>query len=56
MNQYSIIFIKKYVGYFTLMEIKEATNNFSDVSLIGMGGFGKVDERCMNDGTTLVAI
>ncbi|KAL7251175.1 hypothetical protein ACSBR1_013078 [Camellia fascicularis] len=42
--------------YFTLVEIKAATNNFSNANLIGVGGFGKVYKGHINDGATFVAI
>ncbi|KAK2413146.1 receptor protein kinase FERONIA [Trifolium repens] len=41
--------------YFTIAEIKAATNNFDDVFIIGVGGFGNVYKGCI-DGSTLVAI
>ncbi|GAU41886.1 hypothetical protein TSUD_169970 [Trifolium subterraneum] len=41
--------------YFTIAEIKEATNNFDDVSIIGVGGFGNVYKGFI-DGSTPVAI
>ncbi|KAK7266588.1 hypothetical protein RIF29_19237 [Crotalaria pallida] len=41
---------------FTLVEIKTATNNFDDVFIIGVGGFGHVYKGYINDGQTPVAI
>ncbi|MCH93709.1 receptor-like protein kinase feronia-like, partial [Trifolium medium] len=41
--------------YFTIAEIRAATNNFDDVFIIGVGGFGNVYKGCI-DGSTLVAI
>lgn len=41
--------------YFTLAELKVATNNFDDSLVIGVGGFGKVYKGETDDGT-LVAI
>jgi serine/threonine protein kinase len=42
--------------YFSLTEIRAATNNFDDVFIVGVGGFGNVYKGCMDDGATLVAI
>ncbi|WJX80805.1 hypothetical protein P8452_63756 [Trifolium repens] len=41
--------------YFTIAEIRAATNNFDDVFIIGVGGFGNVYKGCI-DGSTPVAI
>ncbi|KAJ1406541.1 Serine-threonine/tyrosine-protein kinase, catalytic domain [Sesbania bispinosa] len=41
--------------YFTIGEIRAATNNFADVSIIGVGGFGNVYKGYI-DGATPVAI
>ncbi|KAF2302708.1 hypothetical protein GH714_001304 [Hevea brasiliensis] len=41
---------------FSLAEIKEATNNFDSVLIIGVGGFGNVYKGLINDGATTVAI
>ncbi|XP_045793499.1 receptor-like protein kinase FERONIA [Trifolium pratense] len=41
--------------YFTITEIRAATNNFDDVFIIGVGGFGNVYKGCI-DGSTPVAI
>ncbi|KEH21708.1 putative protein kinase RLK-Pelle-CrRLK1L-1 family [Medicago truncatula] len=40
---------------FTIAEIKAATNNFDDVFIIGVGGFGNVYKGCI-DGSMPVAI
>ncbi|PON82071.1 Mitogen-activated protein kinase kinase kinase [Trema orientale] len=42
--------------YFSLTEIKAATNNFEDISIIGVGGFGNVYKGHIDGGTTAVAI
>ncbi|KAL6324483.1 hypothetical protein AAG906_013295 [Vitis piasezkii] len=42
--------------HFTLQEIKVATNNFDQVFIIGVGGFGNVYKGYINGGTTPVAI
>ncbi|RHN44465.1 putative non-specific serine/threonine protein kinase [Medicago truncatula] len=41
--------------YFTIAEIREATNNFEDIFIIGAGGFGNVYKGYIN-GLTPVAI
>jgi serine/threonine protein kinase len=41
--------------YFTIAEIRSATNNFDDDFIIGVGGFGNVYKGCI-DGSTPVAI
>ncbi|GFY82556.1 malectin/receptor-like protein kinase family protein [Actinidia rufa] len=42
---------------FSLSEIKTATNNFDDASVVGIGGFGKVYKGSIdNNGTITVAI
>ncbi|KAL6139891.1 hypothetical protein ACLB2K_058192 [Fragaria x ananassa] len=42
--------------YFSLAEIKAATKNFHQTSVIGVGGFGNVYKGCIDGGVTLVAI
>ncbi|XP_059451320.1 receptor-like protein kinase FERONIA [Corylus avellana] len=42
--------------YFSLAEIRAATNNFNDVFIIGVGGFGNVYKGYIDDGATPVAI
>ncbi|GMN35747.1 hypothetical protein TIFTF001_045053, partial [Ficus carica] len=42
--------------YFLLAEIKAATNNFEDIFVIGVGGFGNVYKGYIDGGTTTVAI
>lgn len=41
--------------YFSLMEIKRATNNFDESKVIGVGGFGKVYKGVV-DGNMMVAV
>ncbi|GFY82456.1 malectin/receptor-like protein kinase family protein [Actinidia rufa] len=41
---------------FSLSEIRTATNNFDDDSVIGIGGFGKVYKGSIDNGTITVAI
>ncbi|CAL5390986.1 unnamed protein product [Camellia sinensis] len=40
-------------GYFTLRQIKTATNNFDPANKIGEGGFGPVYKGVMSDGTVI---
>ncbi|KAL1537685.1 putative LRR receptor-like serine/threonine-protein kinase [Salvia divinorum] len=40
-------------GYFTLKEIKEATNNFDNANKIGEGGFGPVYKGTLSNGTAI---
>ena len=42
--------------YFSIAEIRAATNNFDDVFIIGVGGFGNVYKGYIDDGSTQVAI
>ncbi|PRQ44671.1 putative protein kinase RLK-Pelle-CrRLK1L-1 family [Rosa chinensis] len=42
--------------YFSLADIKAATNNFSDAFIIGAGGFCNVDKGHIDGGATSVAI
>jgi serine/threonine protein kinase len=37
--------------YFTIAEIKAATNNFDDIFIIGVGGFGNVYKGYIDEGT-----
>ncbi|GMN75166.1 hypothetical protein TIFTF001_056574, partial [Ficus carica] len=43
-------------GYFSLAEIRAATNNFDDNFIIGVGGFGDVYKAHLNGGATTVAV
>ncbi|KAI9187423.1 hypothetical protein LWI28_028018 [Acer negundo] len=40
-------------GYFTLRQIKDATNNFDPANKIGEGGFGPVYKGTLSDGTVI---
>ncbi|KAL0301267.1 UNVERIFIED_CONTAM: putative LRR receptor-like serine/threonine-protein kinase [Sesamum radiatum] len=40
-------------GYFTLRQIKAATNNFDNANKIGEGGFGPVYKGVLSDGTVI---
>ncbi|KAL2247445.1 UNVERIFIED_CONTAM: putative LRR receptor-like serine/threonine-protein kinase [Sesamum indicum] len=40
-------------GYFTLRQIKAATNNFDNANKIGEGGFGPVYKGVLSDGTII---
>ncbi|KAL0320589.1 UNVERIFIED_CONTAM: putative LRR receptor-like serine/threonine-protein kinase [Sesamum radiatum] len=40
-------------GYFTLRQIKAATNNFNNANKIGEGGFGPVYKGVLSDGTVI---
>ncbi|KAB1211562.1 Receptor-like protein kinase FERONIA [Morella rubra] len=42
--------------YFSLVDIKAATNNFDEVSIIGVGGFGNVYKGHIDSGANPVAI
>ncbi|XP_054805193.1 receptor-like protein kinase FERONIA isoform X2 [Prosopis cineraria] len=42
--------------YFSITEIRAATNNFDELFIIGIGGFGNVYKGYINDGTIPVAI
>lgn len=42
--------------HFSLPEIKSATNNFDDVFIVGVGGFGHVYKGYIDNGSTPVAI
>ncbi|KAL6287724.1 hypothetical protein ACE6H2_012114 [Prunus campanulata] len=42
--------------YFSLAEIKAATQNFNSCFIIGVGGFGNVYRGCIDGGATQVAI
>ncbi|PON39464.1 Mitogen-activated protein kinase kinase kinase [Parasponia andersonii] len=42
--------------YFSLAEIRAATNNFEDIFIIGVGGFGNVYKGYIDNGTNPVAI
>jgi hypothetical protein len=47
---------RNYTMVFTLKEMEEATNMFSDRNLIGKGGFGRVYRGVLKDGQVLFAI
>lgn len=42
--------------YFSLADIKAATNNFDELFIVGVGGFGNVFKGYIDNGTTPVAI
>ncbi|WVZ05088.1 hypothetical protein V8G54_018434 [Vigna mungo] len=42
--------------HFTIAEIAEATNNFDELFIVGVGGFGNVYKGYIDDGSTPVAI
>ncbi|XP_028778176.1 receptor-like protein kinase FERONIA [Neltuma alba] len=42
--------------HFSMDEIREATNNFDEALVIGIGGFGKVYKASFDQGSTFVAI
>ncbi|KAK9924893.1 hypothetical protein M0R45_033238 [Rubus argutus] len=42
--------------YFSLAEIKAATENFNETFIIGVGGFGNVYKGCIDGGANLVAV
>ncbi|KAI5335861.1 hypothetical protein L3X38_025995 [Prunus dulcis] len=46
----------KLCDYFSLAEIKAATRNFSDICVIGHGGFGNVYKGYIDGGATPVAV
>ena len=48
--------LSSWCRYFSLVEIKEATNNFDNVFIIGAGGFGNVYKGYINGRATPVAI
>ncbi|KAJ8751797.1 hypothetical protein K2173_025985 [Erythroxylum novogranatense] len=47
---------KELCRYFSLSEIRDATNNFDDEMVIGKGGFGKVFKGVIDGGEKIVAI
>ncbi|XP_038898279.1 receptor-like protein kinase FERONIA [Benincasa hispida] len=42
--------------YFSLAQMRVATNNFDDIFIVGIGGFGNVYKGYIDDGATQVAI
>ncbi|XP_023525948.1 probable LRR receptor-like serine/threonine-protein kinase At1g53430 isoform X2 [Cucurbita pepo subsp. pepo] len=45
--------LKLQTGYFSLRQIKAATNNFDSAHKIGEGGFGPVHKGVLSDGTSI---